>query len=240
MNTNSVNALNFESSSFQSVNDEAKGSASVSAREDVFVHEKTPDEILILPRLAQTSDLQEEDTIVVQHVIDLRKEGSEVTDTDVLGHLETGDLLVAAINPRSVTVVKAQDTALRILNTSIAKTLVTPSSLVTTQGDTGDLSTIVNRSILSQSTPATTEIKDSVTGLNTDLFANNSQLVVLKFLESLFLVGVADDTGSVDHAGAQEPSVEVITAVVVVTNLLLIYRSSSKSARDLAHRAKCN
>lgn len=222
MNTNSVNGLDFESSSLQSVNDEAKGSASVSAREDVFVHEKTPDEILVLPRLAQTSDLQEEDTIVVQHVVDLREEGSEVTDTDVLGHLKASDLLVTAINPRSVTVVKAQDTALRLINTGIAETLVTPSSLVATQGDTSDLSAIVNRSILGQSTPATTEIKDSVTGLNANLFADHSQLVVLQFLQSLFLVGVADDTGSVDHTGAQEPSVEVVTAVVVVTNLLLI------------------
>ena len=49
VDTNGVNALNFKSSTFERVDDETKRSRSVSTGEDVLVHEKTPDEILVLP-----------------------------------------------------------------------------------------------------------------------------------------------------------------------------------------------
>jgi hypothetical protein len=41
-------------------------------------------------------------------------------------------------------------------------------------------------------------------------------------LEGLLLVDIRNDTGGVDHTWAQEPAVEVIASVVVVTDLLLI------------------
>jgi hypothetical protein len=64
---------------------------------------------LVLPALSQTSDLQEEGTVVLEHVVDLLEEGAEVPDTDVLGHLETGDLVVLAGRNGGVTVVHAQN-----------------------------------------------------------------------------------------------------------------------------------
>jgi hypothetical protein len=42
--------------------------------------------------------------------------------------------------------------------------------------------------------------------------------------QCLFLSGVRYNARSVDHARAEEPAVEIITAVVVVSNLLLICR----------------
>lgn len=222
VNANGVNALDFETSSLESVDDEAKRSASVGTREDVLVHEETPDEILVLPRLTETSDLQEENTVIIEHVIDLRQEGSEMAHTDVLRHLETGDLLVASSGAGGITVVHAENAALRLIDTSLTEAIVTPLSLVTTECDTGNMGTIVDRSILSQSTPATAKVQNRVARLKTDLLANNGKLVVLQLLESFFPVDVTDHTGGINHTGTQEPSVEVIASVVVITDLLLI------------------
>ena len=222
MHTNGINALNLKSRSFESVDDESKRSASVGTRENVLVHEKTPDKILILPGLAETSDLKEENTIIVKHVVNLGQECGEVADTDVLGHLKTGDFLVASINPGRITIVGANDTALRLINASFTEAIVAPGSLVAAESDTSDVGTVMNRSVLGERTPATAKVEDCITGLNANLLANNSHLVILQFFESFFPVDVANQTGCVDHAGSQEPSVEVIASVVVVTHLFLI------------------
>ena len=145
-----------------------------------------------------------------------------MTDTDVLGHLQTSNLLVPTSNGGSITVVHAQNLALRFFNTSFAKTVVSPFGLVAAEGDSSNVSIIVDRSEFSQGTPATAEIEEGVTGLKTNLLADNGQLVVLELLKCLFLVDVADDTGGVDHTRTQEPSVEIVTTVVVITNLFLV------------------
>lgn len=222
VDTNGVDTLDLKSRTLKAVDNKSKRSTSVGTGKDVLVHEQTPDQILILPRLTQTSDLEEENTIIVKHLIDLGQERAKVTDTDVLGHLETGDLLVATGDVGSVTVVHAENPTLRLVNASLAQSVVTPRSLVAAQGDTSDVSTIVDGSILGQSTPATAKIKDGVSGLESNLLTNDSQLVILQLLESLFLVDVTDNARSIDHARSQEPSVEVITTVIVVTDLLLI------------------
>lgn len=222
VNANGVNALDLKTGTLEFVDNEAKRSASVGTGEDVLVHEKTPDEILVLPRLAETSDLQEEDTIVIKHVVDLGQEAGEVAHTDVLSHFKTGDLLVASGNTWSITVVQAVDAALRVFDTGIAETIVTPGSLVTTKSDTSNVSAIVDRSVLGQGTPATAKVQNGVARLKTNLLANNGKLVVLELLKSLLFVDVTDQTGGVDHARTQEPSVEVVASVVVVADLFLI------------------
>ena len=233
VNTNGVNALDFETSTLELVDSPAKRSRSVSTGEDVLVHEKTPDEILVLPRLADTSVLHEEDTVIIEHVVDLAEESREVTDTDVLGHFETGDLVVLALGNGSVAVVHAQDTALLLGDTELAETAVAPGSLVTTESNTSNLSTVVGGSELGESTPAAAEVEHAITSLKSNLLADNGQLVVLQFLKGLFLVDVGDYTRSVDHARAEEPGVEVVTAVIVVADLLLILRTSVHD--DLGH-----
>ena len=233
VDTNGVDALDFETSTLELVDSPAKRSRSVSTGEDVLVHEKTPDEVLVLPRLADTSVLHEEDTVIIEHVVDLAEESREVTDTDVLGHLETGDLVVLALRNGSVAVVHAQDTALLLGDTELAETAVAPGSLVTTESNTSNLSTVVGGSELGESTPATAEVEHAITSLKSNLLADNGQLVVLQFLKGLFLVDVGDYTRSVDHARAEEPGVEVVTAVIVVADLLLILRTSVHD--DLGH-----
>lgn len=235
VNTNGVNALDLEASTLKLVDSPAERSRGVSTREDVLVHEKTPDEILVLPRLADTGVLHEEDTVIVEHIVDLAEEGREVTDTDVLGHLETGDLVVLALGNGSIAIVHAQDTALLIGNTELTETAVAPGSLVATESNTSNLSTVVGRSELGESAPTTAEIEHAITSLETNLLADNGQLVVLQLLKGLFLVDVGDDTRSVDHARAEEPRVEVVATVVVVTDLLLVLRTSVHD--NLGHHA---
>lgn len=222
VHTDGVDSLDLKASSLKAVHNETKRGTGIGTGEDVLVHEETPDQVLVLPRLAETGDLQEESTVVVKHVIDLRQESREVADTDVLSHLETGDVLISTLNTRSIPVITADDAALILLNTSLAEAVVTPGSLVAAESDTGDMSAVVSGGVLGEGSPSAAKIKDLVTGLDANLLTNDSQLVVLELLEALFLVDITDDTGGVNHAGTEEPSVEIITSIVVITDLLLV------------------
>jgi hypothetical protein len=193
---------------------------------------KTVGTNLVLPALSQTSDLQEEGTVVLEHVVDLLEEGAEVPDTDVLGHLETGDLVVLAGRNGGVTVVHAQNLRLRLWDTIAAEAAVTPGSLVASESDTSDMSAEVLRGKAGKRSPTASEIKHLLARLQVNLGANDLELVVLELLESLLLGDVGDDTGSVDHARAQEPTIEVVTAVIVVTDLLLILVTVSKACES--------
>jgi hypothetical protein len=166
--------------------------------------------------------LQEKGTIVLKHAGDLPQEGAEMLDTDVLGHLKTGDLVVLSGRNRGITVIHAEDLRLGFGNTIAAKPTVAPSTLVSTKSNTSNMGTIVFGSITGESSPTTTKIQHPFTRLQVDLLTDNLELIILKLLEGLLPGNVGDNSGSVDHAWAQKPSVKVITAVVVITNLLLI------------------
>lgn len=222
VNTDGIDVLDLETSPLQLVDNPAERSRSVSTRENVLVHEKTPGEILVLPSLTETSVLKEEDTIIVKHVVNLLQEATEVADTNVLRHLKTGDLLVATLRNGNITVIHAENLALLLGDAGLAHAAVTPSGLVAAKSDTGDMGAILLTGKASKSTPTTANIKHRVTLVEANLLANDSKLVVLELLKSLLAVDVGDDTRSVDHAGAKEPAVEVITTVVVVTDLLLV------------------
>lgn len=222
MNANGVNALDLEASALQLVNDPAERSRSISTREDIFVHEETPDEILILPSLSETSDLEEEDTIVIKHVVNLGDESREVTDTDVLGHLKTGDLVVAALRDGNVTVVHAQNLALLLGDANLAHGAVAPGGLVATKSDASNLGAVVLAGETGESAPAAANVQQSLVLLELNLLTDNGQLVVLELLQSLLRVDVRDNTRGVDHARTEEPAVKVIAAVIVVSNLFLI------------------
>jgi hypothetical protein len=222
VNTDSISHLDLEAGTLEGVDDEAEGSRSVSTGEDVFVHEQTPGEVLELPCLAETGDLQEEDTVVLEHVVDLAEEGTQVTDTDVLGHLEAGDLVVAAGGDGDLAVVHAEDLGLVLLDANALEAVVAPGGLVATECDTSNVCTVICRSELGECTPTAADVEHPLALLQADLLANNGHLVVLELLERLLLVDVGDDTRGVDHAWAEEPAVEVVTAVVVVADLLLV------------------
>jgi hypothetical protein len=61
-----------------------------------------------------------------------------------------------------------------------------------------DITSIVLASEGDEGTPTTTNVQQPVLLLQGQLLADESELVVLKLLERLLLVDVADDTGSVN------------------------------------------
>jgi hypothetical protein len=223
MYTDSINHLDLKSSTLEGVDDETEGSRGVGTGKDVFVHEETPGEVLKLPCLAETSNLEEEDTIVLQHLVDLAEEGTQVTDTDVLSHLEAGDLVVAAGGKGNVAVVHAEDVGLVLLNARLPEAVVAPSSLVAAERDTRDVSTVVDGGEAGECAPSAANVEHLLALLDANLLADNGHLVVLELLEALLLVDVGDDAGSVDHAWAEEPAVEIVAAVVVVADLLFVW-----------------
>lgn len=179
VNTDSVETLDFKTGTFQLIDDESERSASVGTREDVLVHEQTPDQILILPAFTETRDLQEKDTIVVKHVVNLGEESTEMAHADVLSHFKTGDLLESAGWVGGVTVIAAEDTALGFLNTGGAETLVSPGSLVAAKSNSSGMCTVVNAGIFGESAPATAEVEESFTGFQSNLLTDDCELVIL-------------------------------------------------------------
>ena len=222
MDSDGVNRLALEPSALKAVEVKAEWGRCISSWEDVSVHEETPDEVLILPRLAEARNLQEEDSVVIEHIVNLSEERLEVTDTNVLSHLKAGDLVVAAGWNWDITVIHAQDSALLLWNASSAEASVAPGSLVATKGNAGNVGAKVNAGELGKSSPSAANIEHSLAALEINLLADNGELVVLELLKGLLSVDVGDDARSVNHAWAEEPSVEVITAVVVVADLFLV------------------
>lgn len=51
---------------------------------------------------------------------------------------------------------------------------------------------------------------------------NESKLVILELLEGFLLVFIGYNAGSIDHSWTEEPGVEVIASVVVVSDLGLV------------------
>jgi hypothetical protein len=84
VDTKNINVLDFKSDRLDLVDNPTKGATCIGTREDILVHEQTPDEILILPRGTEASNLKDEDTIVIEEVIDLAHERVVATNTDML------------------------------------------------------------------------------------------------------------------------------------------------------------
>ena len=222
VDTDGIDRLALETGTLKVVNKETKWGRGISSWEDVSVHKETPDEVLELPSLAKSSNLQEESSIVIEHLIDLSQERLEMADTNVLSHFKAGDLVVAAFWDWNIAVIHAENAGLLLWNTDAAETGVTPGGLVASESDTGNVGAEVDGSKLGKSSPSAADVEHSLALLEIDLLADDSQLVVLEFLEGLLLVDIRDNAGSVDHAWAKEPAVEVVTSVVVITDLLLI------------------
>ena len=239
VHTDGVDALDLEAGGLKRVRDVAERSRGVGTGEDVLVHEQTPDEILVLPVLAEAGVLQEEHTVVVEHLVHLPEESTQLANTDVLGHLQTRDLLVAALGDRDVSVVHAKDLALLLGNADVAHGLVAPGGLVAAERNTRDLSSVVDTGEAREGAPTAADVEQRIALLETDLLTDNGELVVLDLLQRLLFLDIGDDAGRVDHAGTEEPAVEVVTAVVVVTALLLVFmsmlesRSSSPMGREV-------
>ena len=217
-----IDPFDFEAGALERIHEPAQRRRRVGAGEDVFVHEQAPDQILVLPAFAQTRDLQEEDPVVVQHVVYLAEEGGEVPHPDVFGHLQAGDLLIPACRHGDVAVVHTQDLALALLDTGFSHGVVAPRGLVPSQCHTGSARTVLRAGVFREGAPSAANVKQGLARLDADLLTHHRKLVILQLLQRLFFIDVRDDAGGIYHPGPEEPTVEVVTSIVMVSNLLLV------------------
>jgi hypothetical protein len=88
-----------------------------------------------LPVGSETGDLEDHQSVVGKELVDLSEERAVSSDTDVLGHLETGDLVVVALLVGDLSVVLAEDSALGLGDTVGSETFSTKGGLVSGKGD---------------------------------------------------------------------------------------------------------
>lgn len=222
MHPNRIHPFHLEPRPLQLIDKPPQRRARVRAGEDILVHEEPPDQVLVLPALAQPRDLQEEDAVVVEHVVDLPQERREVPHAHVLGHFQAGDLAVAARGYGDVAVVHAQNPALAFFDPRFAHRVVAEGGLVPTQRHARGVGAVLRAGVFGKGAPAAANVEEGFAGLERDLFADDGELVVLELFEGFFGVDVGDYAAGVDHTGAEEPAVEVVAAVVVVADLFFV------------------
>lgn len=222
MHPDRVDALDLEPGAFQLIDEPAQRRRRIRPREDVLVHEQAPDEILILPGLPQPRDLEEEHPVIIEHVVHLSQEGREVPHAHMLGHLETGDLVVPALRHGDIAVVHAQDPALIFFDPGLPQPVVAPCCLIPPQGDPRRAGAVVGARVFGQGAPSAANVEHALPALEPNLLAHHAQLVILQLLQAFFLGDVRDDARGIDHARTQEPAVEIVAAVVVVADLLFV------------------
>ena len=145
----SVNGNPLESYVTHLLDDPSERERSIGSWENVLVHaevnksgvmttlhsQKTPNEILKLPAGSDTSNLEDHQTVISQEIVDLGEESAVSSDTNVLGHLETRNLVVIAFLVGDFSVVLAENSTLRFRDTIGSESLGTESSLVSGKSD---------------------------------------------------------------------------------------------------------
>lgn len=232
VNANGIDILDLKSDSLQAVNNKTQRSRCISSRKDVFVHEEPPDQILILPRFAKARVLQDQDSVVVQKVVQKTQEAGKIPNADVLTHFEANNLLVAAAIcvTRDIAVVHTKDAGLTFRDGRFTQYVVAPRCLITAKGDTSNMGAVFLRCESGEGSPSTAHVEHCVTLFQLNLFANDGKLVVLKLLKRLFSINVRHDTGGVNHTWPEKPTVEVISSIVVAADLFLIFPMSADSS----------
>lgn len=215
-----VDALDLPAGALEAADVVGERGGGVGAGEDVLVEVKTPDEVLVLPGLAETRELDVHGAVVLEHVVALAEEGGESANTDVLAHLELGDLV--ELLGGDVAVVHAEDLALALGDAGAAEAVVTPGGLVAGNGGPGNLGSVVDTGELGEGAPSAANIQHGLALLQAELLANDGHLVVLHLLECLLAAEVGEETTGVDHAGTEEVGVVVVTLVVGGLDLVLI------------------
>lgn len=81
---------------------------------------------------------------------------------------------------------------------------------------------VLRAGVFGEGAPAAADVEEGFAGLESDFFADDGELVVLELFEGFFGVDVGDYAAGVDHAGAEEPAVEVVAAVIVVADLFFV------------------
>ena len=139
-----------------------------------------------------------------------------------LSHLQADNLGVCALATGDVTCVAADDLGPLGVTTVVLDAVVSELSLRLCDGDTSDVALVVLVRERGQRTPAAADVENTIRGLEVelwmvlvkrgirnvgviDLLADDSKLVILKFLEGFLAGNVGDNTRGVNHTRAKEP-----------------------------------
>lgn len=96
MNALVANTHDFETSAFELARIPVHGTGGICARENVLTHKVAPNQILILEVAPKSRNLKEENAIILKQSLNLGHEVLVVANTNVLAHLEAGNLVELA------------------------------------------------------------------------------------------------------------------------------------------------
>jgi len=221
VDTEDIDILDLKAGRLELGGDPAKRARRIGAGEDILVHEEAPKEILVLPVGADTSNLEDDKAIIVEQAIELTEEGAVTTNANVFCHLKTRNLVEGLLGG-DVTVVEAQNASLVLRESVLRKAVVAELGLLLGDSNTRGVGTVVLGGVGNEGTPAAANVEHAVAWAEFKLLADELELVVLKFFECLLTGSVADDAGGVDHTRPKEPAVEVVAAVVMLSDLVVI------------------
>jgi hypothetical protein len=87
----------------------------------------------------------------------------------------------------------------------LSQSLGSEGGLVDTEGDSGDVATVVLSGEGDEGSPSASNVEQLVGRLEVELLAHELELVVLQLLERLRVLDVLHDSRGVDHSGSKEP-----------------------------------
>ena len=185
----------------------------VRAGENVTVHEQAPDEVLGVHGLAQSRPLEKENSVVIQHPVNLIIEGLEVLDPHVLDHLDAGDLVVLLLG--DVAIIHAEDLA-AVRGAILLDLPHAVLRLVLGQRHARGDRPVMLGGVPRERAPAAANVQKGIARLELQLLADQVELIVLGLLQRFG--GVLEEGARVDHPFAQEPAEEVVAPVVVLAH----------------------
>ena len=129
-----------------------------------------------------------------------------------LSHLETNDLGEGTLLRGDFSVIHAKNAGTVGVTTIGLDPLVTELGLILAKSNASNFAAVVLVSESGKSTPSAPNVEQAIVGLEVEFLANHGQLVVLELLKAFLLLDVQNDTRGIDHAGTEEPFVEVIAS----------------------------
>jgi hypothetical protein len=129
-----------------------------------------------------------------------------------LGHLETNDLGEGTLLGGNFSVVHTMNAGTGGITTIGLNPLVTELGLILAESDTSNFAVVVLVSKSGKGTPSTSNVEQAIFRLKVEFLTNHGQLVVLELLKAFLSFDVQNDARSIDHAGTEEPFVEVIAS----------------------------
>jgi hypothetical protein len=88
------NGVNLEASSVKLLAVPTERARGIGSWEDILVHEKSPDQVFVLPSSSETCNLKIESTVILQKSSNLMHEFLIVSDTNMLTHFNARNLIV--------------------------------------------------------------------------------------------------------------------------------------------------